>query len=84
MKIRMSRTHTARPAEYESIMLNASVEIDPESETDADFRDMSVDKIGEELSAVLDDLLDTEVDRALRSEGTLIEDSHLWVFYEKD
>jgi hypothetical protein len=40
--------------------------------------------IGEMLSEDLDLLLDSDVDRALRSDGEHINKTHLWVFYEKD
>ena len=84
MKVRVSRSHNVRPVDYESIMLHGSIEIDTESEADAEFRDKSFSEIGDELSAQLDELLDTDVDRALRSDGPYINDTHLWVFYEKE
>lgn len=84
MKIRYTRTHTVRPIAYESVMLHAAVDIDLENEVDAEFRDLSHDEIGERLSAVLDDLLDSDVRRTLRLPGEHIEDSHIWEFYDYD
>jgi hypothetical protein len=83
VKIIMRREHTVRPEDYEAIHLTAQVEIDTESEADAEFRDMTDKQIGAELSGALDDLLDTDVDRTLRLDGQHIENTHLWVFYGK-
>lgn len=83
MKIILERSHTVRPENYEAIHLKAHVELDLDSETDAEYRDMEFDEIGEALSDALDQLLDTDVVRALRSDGQHIQDTHLWAFYEK-
>jgi hypothetical protein len=85
MKIFVRRTHTIRPANYESVQLQAGAEIDTENEADAEyFAAGDMKDIGEMLSEDLDLLLDSDVDRALRSDGEHINKTHLWVFYEKD
>jgi hypothetical protein len=86
VKILVSRTHTVRPANYESVVLRASVEIDTENKADEEFADpdMTYTDVGESLSAALDELLDTDVDRTLRLGGEHIEETHLWDFYEKE
>ena len=81
MKITMRRRHVVRPSDYESLELTATVEVDLESEMDADFREMTDTEIGEALGLAMDDLLDKEVDRTLRLDGEHINDTHLWSFY---
>ncbi len=83
MKITMERRHTVRPENYEAIHLVARIELDLDSETDAEYKDMEFEEIGDSLSEAIDLLLDTDVDRALRSDGQHIQDTHLWAFYEK-
>jgi hypothetical protein len=80
VKIRRIRAHKVRPGEYESIDIGASVEIDTE---DPEFKNMDIEEIREDLDAILDDLVDKDVNRALKLGGTM-EESHLWDFYEKD
>lgn len=85
MKIIMRRQHTVRPADYESVVLTAQCEIDLDSESDREeYEGLAADEVGKELSQVLDALLDSDVDRTLRLDSKYIEDTHLWVFYEKD
>lgn len=80
----MRRSHTVRPENYESVVLTAQVEIDPDSEQDAEFKGKNPAWIGDELSSRLDDLLDSDVKRTLRLDGQHIEETHLWVFYDYD
>lgn len=81
----MRRQHTVRPTEYESVVLTAQCEIDLDSDNDREeYEGLAPDEIGASLSQHLDSLLDTDVDRTLRLDGKYIEDTHLWVFYEKD
>lgn len=83
MKITMQRKHTVRPADYESVLLTAQIEIDLASEADAEYKDMEFEEISGAMSEALDLLLDTDVDRTLRLDGQHIENTHLWAFYEK-
>ena len=84
MKITMERRHTVRPENYESVSLVSRIEIDLDSEADAEYKDMEFEEIGESMSEAMDLLLDTDVDRTLRLDGQHIQDTHLWVFYDKE
>jgi hypothetical protein len=84
MKVIFQRRHVIRPENYESLELVGRFEIDSDNEEDSEYFDKSIREIGRMLSEDADDLLDADVDRALRLEGQHIQDTHLWVFYEKD
>ena len=84
MKVIMQRRHLVRPEDYESIELLARVEVDSESEDDKDYFAKDLKETADMLSEDIDVLLDTDVDRTLRLGSTYINDTHLWVFYEKE
>lgn len=85
MKIIYERKHTARPEDYEGVTLRAGIEVDLDNQADAEeFEGLDYKEIGAALSAVVDDLLDTDVDRTLRLDGQHINDTHLWAFYGYD
>lgn len=84
MKIRVYRSHKVRPADYESLDFGATIEVD--TDTDPDYEGVGIEDVPEiktELLSTLDEMLDPEVNRALKLGGTM-EESHLWDFYEKD
>lgn len=80
----MQRRHVVRPVEYEAIELMARVEVDSDNEDDAQYFAEDLKATGQMLSEDIDILLDSDVDRALRSDGEHINETHLWVFYEKE
>lgn len=82
MKVRLTRSHTSRPQDYENILLSATVEVDLEE--DEDFKDLNDKEVGSLLGEVLDGLLEKEVDRVLRLPGEHVQDTHLWEFYGRD
>lgn len=84
MKIAVQRRHVIRPANYESVELLARLEIDTENSDDSEYFEGDLKKAGAMLSEDIDVLLDADVDRALRLDGEHIDETHLWVFYEKE
>lgn len=86
MKAIMQRRHVVRPIDYESIELMARVEVDSSNADDKDYFKGELSATAALLSEDLDVLLDADIDRTLRlnSQHPHIDETHLWVFYEKD
>lgn len=78
MIIKRWRSHKINTGNYESIDLGSAVEVNTE---EAPYKDMELDDIYEDMSGILDEAVDSDVNRALKLPG--VDESHVWDFYNK-
>ena len=82
MKVICRRRHSVRPEDYESIVLEAVVEVDSTVEEDKEwFEYSSTKKMGAALAEELDAILDSDVKRVVDSDAKYTSETHLWSFY---